>query len=160
MTSVDVLGLRPRLDRVVDRTLPQFEPAAVVDGGLLPTHQIGVEPCLACTPAGPAVEGDPLVRCDADLLPDGRDLRVGAHRVVHVAVMLHVVGVRATVAPDVTGDPASRADVVGAADLSDLPGPSSRPLLVGVAFGVAAIEDDRGVAGDSERAQGLLELLR
>src|SRR5438876_5071902 len=246
MTSVDVLGLRPRLDRVVDRILAPFEPAAVVDGGPLPTHQVGVEPCLACTPAGPAIEGDPLVRGNADLLPDGRDLRVGAHRVVHVAVMLHVVGIRATVAPDVTGDPARGVDVVVAADLADLlvpgpdadqsgvllvgkdllrlvdvdddlraqrnldterrdrrgladdrpepvarpdppavpagaraelvdagvaqdhrrpagcdlSGPSSRPLLVGVAFGVAAIKDDRGVAGDSERTQSLLELLR
>src|SRR3989442_3736502 len=160
--------------------------------------------------------------------------------------MLHVVGTRATVAPDVTGDPPGRVDVVVTADLADvlvpgpdadqsgmlpvgkdllrlvdvhddlraqrnldterrdrrgladdrlervarpdppvvaaveqadivdagvaqdhrrpagcdLPGPSSRPLLVRVAFGVAAIEDDRCVAGDSERAQGLLELLR
>src|SRR5439155_9851335 len=83
-----------------------------------------------------AIGGDPLVRGDADLLPDGRDLRVGAHRVVHVAVMLHVVGIRATVAPDVTGDPARGVDVVVAADLADLlvPGPDadqSGVLLVG-----------------------------
>src|SRR5439155_8301864 len=40
------------------------------------------------------------------------------------------------------------------------PGPTSRPLLVGIAFGIAAVDDDSGVVSDSERAQGLLELLR
>ncbi len=42
----------------------------------------------------------------------------------------------------------------------DLPGTTARPLLVGVPFGVAAIEDDRRVVGDSERTQGGFELLR
>src|SRR5437879_12477179 len=100
MASVDVLGLRPRLDRVVDRILAPFEPAAVVDGGLLPTHQVGVEPCLACTPAGAAVEGDPLVWGDADLLPDGRDRRVGARRAVRVSLVTQGVRVWSTVTPD------------------------------------------------------------
>ena len=43
---------------------------------------------------------------------------------------------------------------------SDLSGSTSRPLLVGVAFGIAAVEDDGGVARDPERAQGGLELFR
>ena len=41
----------------------------------------------------------------------------------------------------------------------DLPGSTPRPLLVGVALGVAAVEDDRRVVGDAERAHGGIELL-
>src|SRR5947208_6110725 len=113
-----------RLDRVVDRILAPFEPAAVVDGDPLPTHQVGVKPGLACPPPGPAIEGDPLVSGDAGLLPVGRDLRIRSHRVVHVAVVLHVVRVRAAIPPDVTGDPAGSTDVVVAADLADVLVPS------------------------------------
>jgi hypothetical protein len=59
-----------------------------------------------------------------------------------------------------------QADVVDAAVAEDqrrtargdLPGPASRPLLVGVAFRIAAVEDHRGVVGDAERAQRRLEL--
>src|SRR5205823_1862588 len=91
------------------------------------THQVGVEPGLACPPAGPAIEGDPFVGGDAGLLPVGGDLRVRTHRVVHVAVVLHVVRVRAAVAPNVAGDPAGSADVVVAADVADvlLPAPDA-----------------------------------
>src|SRR5207244_3709758 len=46
----------PGLDRVVDRVLAPLEPAAVVDGDPRPTHQVRVEPGLACSPAGPAIE--------------------------------------------------------------------------------------------------------
>ena len=42
----------------------------------------------------------------------------------------------------------------------DLSRPATRPFLVGVAFGIAAIEDDGGVARDAERPQGDLELFR
>src|SRR5438093_96654 len=89
------LGLdgHPHLDRVADRILAPLKPAAVVDGDPRPTHQVGVEPGLTCAPARPAVERDPLVGVDPGLLPVGRDLRVGAHRIVDVAVVLHVVGV-------------------------------------------------------------------
>jgi hypothetical protein len=41
-----------------------------------------------------------------------------------------------------------------------LPRSTSRPLLVGVSLGIAAVEDDRGVVGDSERPQRSLELAR
>ena len=36
----------------------------------------------------------------------------------------------------------------------DLAGPAARPLLVGVTLGVAAVDDDRRVGGDAERARG------
>ncbi len=36
----------------------------------------------------------------------------------------------------------------------DLAGPPAGPLLVGVALGVAAVDDDRRVMGDAQRAQG------
>src|SRR5256714_13498625 len=91
----------PYFDGVADRILAPFEPAAVVDGDPRPAHQVGVEPGLAGPPAGPTVEGDPLVGVDPGLLPIGRDLRVGPHRVVDVSVVLHVVGVGAAVPPDV-----------------------------------------------------------
>src|SRR5207248_3197880 len=42
----------------------------------------------------------------------------------------------------------------------DLSGPASRPFLVGVAFGIAPVEDDGGVGRDAEGAQGNLELFR
>ena len=42
----------------------------------------------------------------------------------------------------------------------DLPGPPSRPLLVGVAFRVPAVEDDRRVMRDPEPAQGCVQLIR
>ena len=35
----------------------------------------------------------------------------------------------------------------------DLAGPATRPLLVGLALGVAAVDDDRRVAGDAERLE-------
>src|SRR5439155_2373717 len=235
-----------RLDWVVERVPAPLVPAAVVDGNSWPTHQVCVEPGLARPPAGPAIEGDPLVGSDAGLFPVGCDLRVGTHRVVHVAVVLHVVGVRAAVAPDVACDPARRTDVVVAADLADvlvpgpdadeggsvgieqdllrlldvdddlraarnldperrdgrrladnrlqwvarldppviasveeadvvdaavaqdqrracrrdLAGPTPRPLLVRIAFGIAAVENDGRVERDSERAESFFELLR
>ena len=42
----------------------------------------------------------------------------------------------------------------------DLAGSASGPFLVRIAFGVAAVEDDRRVVGDAERAERRLELLR
>ena len=39
----------------------------------------------------------------------------------------------------------------------DLAGATARPLLLGVALGVAAVDDDRRVAGDAERAQGRID---
>src|SRR5258706_4171169 len=115
------------LDRGVDRGLAPFEPAAVVDRDPVPAHQVGVEPGLAGPPAGAAVVGDPLVAGDTGLGPVGRDLRIRPHRVVHVAVVLHVVGVGAAIAPDVALDPTGRADVVVATDVADVlaPGPNA-----------------------------------
>src|SRR3989442_12809203 len=95
-------------------------PPAAVARDPVPAHQVGVEPGLAGPPAGAAVEGDPLVAGDLGLSPVGRDLRVRTHRVVDVAVVLHVVRVRAAVAPHVALDPAGRADVVVAADVADV----------------------------------------
>src|SRR6476619_1043877 len=86
------------LDRVAHRILAPFEPATVVDGDPLPALEVGVEPGLAGPPAGPAVEGDPLVGGDPGLVPVGRDLGVRTPRVVDVAVVLHVIGVGAAVA--------------------------------------------------------------
>src|SRR6266508_166738 len=147
-------------DRVVDRIPAPLEPAAVVHGDPLPTQEVGVEPGLACPPAGTAIERNPLVRDDAGLFPVGRDLRVGAHRVVHVAVVLHVVGVRAAVAPHVACDPPGRADVVVAADLADVLVPcpdadESRLFLVGEnLLGLVDVDDDLRVQRDldAERA--------
>src|SRR4249919_3249614 len=121
------LDRQPDLDRVVDRILAPLEPAAVVHRDPLPTLEIGIEPGLAGTPAGAAVERDPLVGSDPGFLPVGRDLRVGTHGVVDVAVVLHVVGVGPAVAPDIALDPAGRADVVVAADVTDVlaPGPDA-----------------------------------
>src|SRR5579864_315940 len=82
-----------RVDRVVDRVSAPLEPAAVVDGDPWPFHEVRVEPGLARPPAGAAIEGDPLLGRDAGLRPVRGDLRVGAHRVVDGAVVLHVVGV-------------------------------------------------------------------
>src|SRR6266568_6606951 len=96
----------PHLDRVADRILAPLEPTAVVDGDPRPIHQVRVEPGLARAPAGAAVEGDPLVGGDARVYPVRRDLRVGPHRVVDVAVVLHVVRIRTAVSPDVAGGPA------------------------------------------------------
>src|ERR1700756_2743866 len=112
----DVAGL----DRVVDRVMTPFEPAAVVHGDPRPSHEVRVEPRLARPPARAAIEGDPLVGRDAGLRPVRGDLRVGTHRVVDRAVMLHVVRVTAAVAPDVAGDPSGRRDVVVAAALADV----------------------------------------
>ena len=42
----------------------------------------------------------------------------------------------------------------------DLAGPTTGPLLVGVALGVAAVDDHRRVDGDPERAQRVVELGR
>src|SRR4029079_17854121 len=95
-------------------------PATVIDGDRLPAHQVGVEPGLAGPPAGTAVEGHPLVRRDPGGRPVGRDLGIGAHLVVDAAVVLHVVGVGAAVAPDIARDSAGRLDVVVAADLADV----------------------------------------
>src|SRR5947209_16577633 len=92
------------LDRVVVGVAAPLVPASVVDGGSGPAHELSVEPCLACTPAGSAVEGDPFVGCDVGLCPVGGDFRVWPHRVVEVAVVLHVVGVAAAVSPDVACD--------------------------------------------------------
>src|SRR5207247_1059823 len=197
-------------------------------------------------PARSAIEGDVLVGSDAGLLPVGGDLRVGAHRVVEVAVVLHVVGVGAAVAPHVAGDASCRADVVVTAVLTDvlvpgadadeggafgvgedllglvdvddgfgplgdpnaergdrlglaadrfervtglnpgvvaaveqadvvdaavvqdqrgasggnLAGATARPFLIGVAFGVAAVQAHGRIVRDAERAHGLLEHLR
>src|SRR5207248_7894391 len=106
--------------RVVERIATPLEPAAVVHGDPLPALEICVEPGLAGSPACAAVERDPLVGGDLSLGPVRRDLGVGAHRVVDVAVVLHVVGVRAAVAPDVPRDPTGRTDVVVAADAADV----------------------------------------
>src|SRR2546430_6648083 len=141
---LDGYGL-PDLDRVADRILAPLEPAAVVDGDPRPAHEVGVEPGLAGPPAGPAVEGNPLVGVDPGLLPIGRDLRVGPHRVVDVAIVLHVVGVGATVPPDVARDPAGRADVVVAADLADVLPPG-------------ADADERGMLPIGEDLLGVLDV--
>src|SRR5205823_2126116 len=95
-----------RFDRVVQPVSAPLEPAAVVDRDPVPSHQVRVEPGLARAPAGAAIERDPLVGGDAGLLPVGGDFRVRTHRVVDRAVVLHVVGVTAAVAPDIAGDPA------------------------------------------------------
>ena len=50
-------------------------------------------------------------------------------------------------------------DQCGAAG-GNLSGPASRPFLVGVAFGIAPVEDDGGVGRDANGAQGNLELFR
>src|SRR5919109_2615543 len=103
------LGLivrRTDLDGVPDRVLAPLEPAAVVDRDSRPVHEVGVEPRLAGAPAGAAVERDPLVGGDSRLAPVRCDLRVRAHRVVHVPVVLHVIGVGTAVAPHVARDPA------------------------------------------------------
>src|SRR5205823_1840529 len=42
----------------------------------------------------------------------------------------------------------------------DLPGPPAGPLLVRIAFGVAAVQDDRRRRRDAERTNGLVEHLR
>src|SRR6476646_2250512 len=102
ISSGGVLGFglgHADLDRVVDRVLAPLEPATVIDRDPPPILEIGVEPRLARTPAGAAVEGDPLVGGDAGLGPVGRDLRVRPHRVVDVPVVLHVIGVGAAIAP-------------------------------------------------------------
>src|SRR6185312_11106839 len=112
--------LEPDLDRVVLGIIAPLVPAAVVHGDVLPAHEQCVEPGLARAPARPAVVGDPLVGRDCGLGPVRGDLRVRAHRVVHVAVVLHVVRVRAAVTPDVAGDAAGRLDVVVAAYLADV----------------------------------------
>src|SRR5262245_44631091 len=93
--------LHADLDRVRDRILAPLEPATVVDRDAWPAHEERVEPGLARAPTGSAVERDPLVRRDSGLFPVGGDLGVRPHRVVDVAVVLHVVRVRAAVAPDV-----------------------------------------------------------
>ena len=95
-----------------------------------------VEPRLGGTPPGAAVERDPLVGGDVGLGPVGEDLRVGAHRVVDVPVVLHVVRVRPAIAPHVALDPARWPDVVVAADRADVlpPGPDAderRTFLIG-----------------------------
>src|SRR5215469_1826290 len=108
------------LDRVRLGVLAPFEPAAVVDGGVWPAHELGVEPGFACAPACAAVEGDPFVWADAGVVPVGCDFGVWAHGVVEVAVVLHVVGVAAAVAPDIAGDPPGGADVVVAGAFADV----------------------------------------
>src|SRR5207248_4082078 len=110
----------PYFDWVADGILAPLEPAAVVDGNPWPIHEVRVEPGLARAPTGAAVEGDPFVGGDPRVAPVRRNLRVGPHRVVDIAVVLHVVGIRAAVSPDVAGDPAGRADVVVAADRADV----------------------------------------
>src|SRR5262249_49855146 len=114
------VGGEPDLDRVVRRIRAPLEPAAVIDRDPLPALEIRIEPGLAGPPAGAAVERDPLVGSDAGFGPVRGDLRVLAHRVVDVAVVLHVVGVAAAVAPHVALDPPGWADVVVAADLADV----------------------------------------
>src|SRR6476469_4777604 len=113
------------LDRVVDRVQAPLEPAAVVDGRPRKAHQRRVEPRLARPPARAAVEREALVRRDPVLGPIRGDLGVGPHRVLDRPVVLHVVGVRPAVAPDVTADPTCRPDVVVAAHGTDVltPGP-------------------------------------
>src|SRR6185436_5587329 len=117
----------PDLDRVRGRVAAPLVPAAVVDGDVLPVHEERVEPRLARAPARPAVEGDPLVGRDAGSLPVGGDLGVRTHRVVHVAVVLHVIRVRPAVAPDVAGNASRGLDVVVTAHLADVlaPGPDT-----------------------------------
>src|SRR5439155_17765961 len=148
------------LDRVVDRVAAPLEPAAVVDGDPAPAHQVGIEPGLACPPARSAIEGDVLVGSDAGLLPVGGDLRVVAHRVVEVAVVLHVVGVGAAVAPHVAGDASCRADVVVSAVLTDVLVPGA-DADEGGAFGVGEdllglddVDDGFGPLGDASAERG------
>ena len=50
-----------------------------------PGLEVRVEPGLAGSPAGAAVEGHPLVGRDARLFPVGRDLGVGPHREMSLA---------------------------------------------------------------------------
>ena len=147
------------LDRVVDRVLAPLEPAAVVDRDARPVLEVRVEPGLAGPPAGAAVERDPLVGRDPGLGPVGRDLGVRPHRVVDVAVVLHVVGVGAAVAPDVALDPARRADVVVAADVADVLAPradADEGRAVGVGddlLGLVDVDDDlRAAAGSAPRS--------
>src|SRR2546427_8088091 len=145
----------PHLDRIADRILAPLEPAAVVDGDPRPTHQVGVEPGLARPPARPTVERHPLVGPDPGLLPVSRDLGVGAHRVVDVAVVLHVVGIRTAIPPDIAGNPAGRDDVVVAARRADvlLPGADADEgcmLLVGQdLLCVVDVDDDLRAPRDS-----------
>ena len=56
-------------------------------------------------------------------------------------------------------DAAVAKDERGAAR-GDLSGAATGPLLVGVSFGVAPVQDDGRVVGDSEASQRILELLR
>src|SRR5262249_19520143 len=105
-------------------------------------------------PAGAAVEGHALVRRDAGLVPVGGDLGVRPHGVVDAAVVLHVVGVAAAVAPDVAGDPSGGTDVVVATHRADVlaPGPDGherRPVRVGdPLLGLVDVADQVGADGD------------
>src|SRR6185436_15263761 len=69
------------LDRVVNRVRAPLEPAAVVDRDARPVEEVRVEPGLGRSPAGAAVEGDPLVRGDVGLAPVRDDLGVRPHLV-------------------------------------------------------------------------------
>ena len=70
--------------------------------------------------------------------------------------MLHVVGVRTAVAPDISGDAARRADVVVAADRADVLLPrahahESRVLLIGQdLLGLVDIDDEVGPLRDRD----------
>src|ERR1700737_1394299 len=142
------------LNWVTDGTLAPLDPAAVVDGNPRPTHQVGIEPSLACAPAGAAVKGDPLVARDPGIVPVGRDLRVGSHRVVDVAVVLHVIGIRAAVPPDVAPESAGRGNVVVAAHRADVLPPGPPPdergmLLIGQDLPwLIDVDDDLGACRD------------
>src|SRR5688572_9460502 len=120
MSGSELIGRSTDLDRVVLRIAAPLEPTAIVDRNSRPAHEMRVEPGLARPPARPAVERHPLVGRDAGVGPVPGDLRVRAHRVVDVPVVLHVVGVRPAVAPDVAGDSPCRLDVVVTTDLTDV----------------------------------------
>src|SRR5207247_8320021 len=87
-------------------------------------------------------------------------LRVGPHRVVDVAVVLHVIRIRTAVSPDVARDPAGRTDVVVAADRADVLPPGTdaneRGLLpIGQnLLGLVDVDDDLGPHRDLHTERG------
>src|SRR5205085_6055213 len=102
------------------------------------------------------VDVDDGLRATRDRHAEGR----GRHRLAEDRLQ-RITGLNPVVVSAI-----EQADVVDAGVMEDqgrtargnLSGTASRPLLVGVALGVATIKDDSRVAGDPERAQGRLEL--
>src|SRR5207253_1861677 len=122
-------------------------PGADADEGRMPP--VGEDPLGV-------VDVDDDLRAARDLDTEGRDRHGLAGDCLQRITCLDPVVVSAIEQADVVDAGVTKDQ--GRTACGDLSGPASGPFLVGVALGIAAVEDDRGVVGDPEPAQGCLKL--